>query len=140
MAAKTWDQDFRKKAIQASIRKMGADYRDAAFRHDGSFCLPVGERPIVAWTPGRFSLIAIVVGFALLIGGVVIITAAENKGGDAKPILMILACFCSLSGIATFFIPVKGDKLILRRMLGDRVWGKLNEFDCQSCVNSPRRK
>lgn len=136
MAAKTWDQDFRKAAIQASLRKLGPEYRDDPFRYDGSFCLPVGEKPVPFWTPGKFSLMALVVGFGLLILGVVIITAAEDSAGNMDPILAAVATLCSLSGIATFFIPVKGDKLILRRMLGDRVRSRVDKFDSDHIATS----
>ena len=136
MAAKTWDQDFRRGAIQASIRQLGDQSHDDPFDYEGSFCLPVGEKPITGWTPGRFSLIAIVVGFALLIAGVVIISKAEDAAGEVDPLLMTLATLCSLTGVATFFIPVKGDKLILRWMLGERVHSRMGDFDSDHIMSS----
>jgi hypothetical protein len=136
MAAKTWDQDFRKDAIQASIRNLGPEYRDDPFLYDGSFCLPVGEKPVVGWTPGRFSLIALVVGFTLMGAGVAVISAAEQAVGQVSPVVLTLAGLCSLSGFAMFFIPVKGDKLILRWMLGDRVRARLHECDVRHVLSS----
>ena len=66
MAAKTWETDFRSEAIRASIQKLGPEFRSDPFRYDGSFCLPVAERPIVGWSPGKISLIALAIGFALM--------------------------------------------------------------------------
>lgn len=139
MAARSWEDDFRKDAIKASIRKLGAEHRADPFRFDGSFCLPVAERPVTGWTPGRFSLIAMIVGFALLALGLVIVTAAEAMGAKNDLVLLSLAGFCSLSGIAAFFVPVKGDKLILRWLLGDRVRSRLHEFDSRCVMSSELR-
>lgn len=136
MAARTWDQDFRKEAIQASIRKLGPEYRDDPFLYDGSFCLPVAEKPVVGWTPGRFSLIALVVGFVLMGAGAAIISAAEEAAAQVDPLVLTLAGLCSLAGFAMFFIPIKGDKLILRWMLGDRVRSRLQEFDARQVMSS----
>lgn len=136
MAARTWDEDFRKDAIKASIRNLGPEYRDNPFLYDGSFCLPVGENPAPFWTPGKFSLIALVIGFALLAGGAAIVSAAETLDGEVDPVLLTLAALCSLSGFAMFFIPVKGDRLILRWMLGDRVRSRLDEFDVRHVMSS----
>ena len=43
MAAKTWDKDFRNKAILASIQKLSAEHREDPFQSDESFCVPVRE-------------------------------------------------------------------------------------------------
>ncbi len=79
MAAKTWEKDFRYPAIQASIRLLGDGYYDDPFRFPGSFCIPVAEKPIVGWTPGRVSLIAIVVGFLLLAAGALLAATTNDK-------------------------------------------------------------
>jgi hypothetical protein len=121
MAAKTWETDFRFPAIRASIRALGNAYHDDPFAFPGSFCTPVAEKPVVGWTPGRITLIAIILGFALLIGGAMLGARAEKQrpGADSDCVLAVAAC-CSLLGIVTFFLPAKLDRQIICRLLGDR--------------------
>ncbi|MBD3672114.1 MAG: hypothetical protein HUJ26_01195 [Planctomycetaceae bacterium] len=128
MAAKTWEIDFRKDAIRASIQKLGPDQRENPFATDESFCVPVGEKPIPFWTPGKISLICIVIGFVFLVAGAVIISFAENQNGPGQVLLTIVGVSCSLSGFLTFFIPAKGDRMIISRMIGERARDKVESF------------
>lgn len=119
MAAKTWEADFRYPAIQASIPQIREGYLDDPFRFDGSFCLPVAERPAVGWTPGKIMLIVLVIGFALLGAGAFLASRAE-RNPNASVALMIAAAVCSLSGIASFFVPVKFDRYVISWLIGNR--------------------
>ena len=47
--------------------------RDDPFSHPGSFCLPVGRKPFVGWTLGRFMLLMTCLSLALGIGGFLIL-------------------------------------------------------------------
>jgi hypothetical protein len=114
MAAKTWETDFRFPAIQVSLRMLGDAYGLEPFQFRGSFCIPVAERPVVGWTPGRVSLIAIVVGLGLLgVGGLLAWLA------DGAVVLAVATC-CSLSGILTFVAPLKLDRYIVSWLIGNR--------------------
>lgn len=128
MAAKTWETDFRKDAIRASLQKLGPEHRENPFETDESFCVPVGEKPVPFWTPGKISLICIVIGFVLLAAGAIIVSYAENQQGPKQTLLIILGACCSLSGFLTFFIPAKGDRLIISRMIGERALDKVETF------------
>ena len=81
----------------------------------------MGEKPVPFWTPGKISLIILVIGFALLAAGAIIISFAEKQLGLQQTLLTILGVSCSLSGFLAFFIPAKGDRLIITRMIGHRV-------------------
>jgi len=121
MAARSWETDFRFSAIQASARVLGDAHRLDPFQFPGSFCLPVAERPIVGWTPGRVSLIAIILGFTLLGAGVLLATTADNAKTDAGGMVMLaIAACCSFSGILTFFVPAKLDRQIVSWLIGGR--------------------
>ena len=116
--AKTWETDFRYRAIQASIRHIPAANRDDPFSFDGSFCLPVGAKPLIGWTPGRTMLIAIFGGFALLAGGLGL--SKLNRGvANAGPLMMIEIC-CGVGGIATFFLPLVFYRQLVQRCIGER--------------------
>ena len=86
MAARTWEADFRYPAIQASIPLIRDGYLDDPFRFDGSFCIPVAERPAVGWTPGKIMLIFLVLGFALLGTGAYLGAQAERIRGEDGPV------------------------------------------------------
>ncbi|MCA9026325.1 MAG: hypothetical protein KDA86_14050 [Planctomycetaceae bacterium] len=116
MAAKTWEQDFRYPAIQTSIRALSHDHFDDPFEYPGSFCLPVAERPLVGWSPGRITLIALVLGFALLAAGAWLASIAEKQNG----LLLVIGGCCSLSGMLMFFLPLKLDRQIIGWMMGKR--------------------
>jgi hypothetical protein len=122
MAAKTWEADFRYPAIQASRTVLGRLREDEdMFNLPASFCVPVAEKPVVGWTPGRMMLIALVMGFLLLGSGVFLATVAEKKMDDAaKAGVMTLAVCCTLSGILMFFLPVVCDRYIMCWLIGDR--------------------
>lgn len=121
MAAKTWEMDFRFAAIQASIRKLREADPLNPFDAPVSFCIPVAQRPLVGWTPGRLTMIALVLGFVLLIAGAVLASMAErDRLGIDQSIGMALAACCSISGISMFFVPLKLDRQIIRFLLGER--------------------
>lgn len=124
MAAKTWEADFRYPAIQASRIVLNKFREDDVFKVPASFCIPVAEKPVVGWTPGRIMLIAIVLGFILLGAGVGMATLAEKQQDDtAKAAITTLAVCCSLSGMAMFFLPLACDRHIMNWLIGDRGYG-----------------
>lgn len=123
MAARTWEDDFRYPAITASMKLIREGYLDDPFRCQASFCIPVVGRPAVGLTPGKITLFALVLGFALLGGGVWLGTIAAPKGGpkgQENIPLMIAALTCSLSGIAVFFSPACFDRHIVGWLIGER--------------------
>jgi len=121
MAAKTWETDFRYPAIKASIRAIGEGYFDDPFAFPGSFCTPVAERPLLGWTPGKITLVMLVLGFALLIGGALLGSTAERAGpGAGNTGLMVVAVCCSVGGIITFFVPSKFHRQIVSWLIGAR--------------------
>ena len=87
MAAKTWDDDFRKDAIEASLQKLGDEYRDDPFRYDGSFCLPVGEKPNQYWTPFWIRVYVAVTGLVCVIGIAGYIVACSVLGMNVPDLL-----------------------------------------------------
>jgi len=136
MAAKTWDKDFRNKAILASIQKLSAEHREDPFQSDESFSVPVRETPVPYWTPGKISLIFLVIGFVFLALGAIIVSFAENQADKMQPLLIALGATCSLSGFLMFFIPAKGDRLIISRMIGDRVRSKSESFERKDILSA----
>lgn len=121
MAAKTWETDFRYPAVQASIHALGDAHHDDHFNYPGSFCIPVGKKPISGWTPGRVSLIAIILGFALLGTGIWICTAyAKQVPDDSKTAILLLGTCCWISGTIVFMLPAKLDRPIICSILGKR--------------------
>lgn len=123
MAAKTWEQDFRYGGITASVGLVGPEYDDDPFSYPGSFCLPIAERPIIGITPGKVMIAAMFLGFALLIGAIMLIsTVPDGKELDTWPstIKLIVSCLIGLSGIGCFFVPLVFDGFLIGKMLGDR--------------------
>ena len=121
MAAKTWEKDFRYRAMQASVKKFEPTMPEDLYEIQESFCVPVGERPVSGWTPGKTFLLAIVLGFALLLGGVLILSAVDEEAQDIKStVLTTLAVCCSLSGIAMFFVPLMFDRKLVAWCTGER--------------------
>jgi len=119
VAAKTWDADFRYPAIQASIPQIREGHLDDPFSFDGSFCIPVAKRPAVGWTPGKIMLIVLVLGFALLGAGAFLASQAE-RNPQSSLMLGIAAAVCSLSGMASFFVPLKFDRYVISWLIGNR--------------------
>ncbi len=113
MAAKTWEKDFRYPAIRASIREMQATDCDDPFELPSSLCIPVAEKPVMGWTPGKIWLIALVLGFVGL--GMGAWLASKEQTGP-----LIAGVCCSLSGMAMFFMPMYADRAIIRGLIGDR--------------------
>ncbi|MDB4637349.1 MAG: hypothetical protein P8M30_10420 [Planctomycetaceae bacterium] len=136
MSAKTWDKDFRKDAIRASIQKMKPEEREDPFQTDESFCIPVRETPVPFWTPGKVSLIFLLIGFVFLGLGAVIVSYAEKRVDHLQPVLIALGVACSLSGFLKFFVPAKGDRLIISRMIGERARRKIESFDRKASISA----
>lgn len=120
MAAKTWEEDYRFPAIQSSIRQIGAEPPADLFQFPGSFCLPVGQKPLPGLTPGWIMIVFLVLGFAGLLGGVLIMTVVDKLQGPMAGVVLAVAACTSLSGMAMFFVPLKLDRQIVRWLLGDR--------------------
>lgn len=119
MAAKKWELDFRFPAIEASMELIRNGRLDDPFQSPFSFCIPVNHRPAVGWTPGKITLIFLILGFAGLGGGAWLASIAE-KNGQANAGLLALGVCLSLSGMAAFFVPTKFDRFIIRWILGER--------------------
>jgi hypothetical protein len=121
MAGKTWDTDFRRDAVRESIGQIGDVKGTDLFAFPGSFCVPVGPRPIARWNPGKVMLVALVFGFLLLFAGAGIASVSEKQEeGPGSTLLLIVAGGCSLSGIAMMFLTIKCDRQILRWLIGQR--------------------
>ena len=114
MAAKTWETDFRGEAVLASLAIMPPKHAAEPDESGLSYCLPVHEKPIVGWTPGKITLAALILGFALLIAGAVIVSLANEE-----PVLTAIGAICSLAGFVCFWA-YAFDRFILRRLLGQR--------------------
>jgi hypothetical protein len=124
MAARTWEDDFRYPAIQASMNLIrDGGYLDDPFRCPSSFCIPVAKKPAVGLTPGKISLFAVVMGFLLLGSGAVLASIAvpQNapKAQENIPLLCV-AGFSSLCGLGCFFIPLCLDRQIVGWLIGER--------------------
>jgi hypothetical protein len=134
MPAKTWDADFRYAAIRASIRALGERYRTDPFLYPGSFCLPVDERPIVGWGPGRFMLVALVVGFPLLLaGGVIAKFGGRLALGESK---MTVATWCSVTGMLVIVLPLVLYGAMVRWLLGERAGALLRRAPMAKSMTS----
>jgi hypothetical protein len=138
MPAKTWDDDFRKDAIDASLQKLGDEYLDDPFQYDGSFCLPVGEKPNQGWgwTPfwiGGYVFLAIFVLEAAVII-YVIVCFAHGINPFNWIVLLIPGGMLAGSGVHQFLISRRGEKLILGRLLKDRLHTRLEEFDTEHVI------
>lgn len=120
MAAKTWEDDFRYSAIQASIHRIRESGAKDPLDYEGSFCVPVAQKPAVGWTPGKISLVLLVLGFACLASGAGLATLAERMDGPQSAAVLAIGVCLSLSGFAMFFVPSKFDKQIIRFLVGDR--------------------
>ena len=89
--------------------------------YPGSFCVPVAPRPAVGLTPGKLTLILLVVGFWFLGGAAYLASVAEElKPGEGGTALLAGAACLSLTGFLTFFVPAKLDKLLIRWLIGQR--------------------
>ena len=118
MAAKTWSDDFRSSAINSSISRLPDRNEDDVFGWPSSFCLPVSDRPVVGFTPGKLTLILLALGFVLL-GLAVWLTGNED---DPAAWRMILAAASGISGMACFFAPAVFAKQIAFLFLQQRGW------------------
>jgi hypothetical protein len=146
MAAKTWETDFRYLAICESIKEFGNEHGDDLFSFPGSLCVPVAKKPVVGWTPGRIFLICLVLGFALLGGGVVIIGKAERdagRGNGNNAVAVSIGACLSIAGVACFFLPVTLDRLIMKLVLGSRGTGlarRRGDILCAEISDTDRTK
>lgn len=119
MPARTWDDDFRRDAIEASLKALPDRDRDDPFASDLSFCVPAQRRLNAGLSPGLIGLAFLVAGFAAMGLGAWIALGADEKNPEWGK--LILAATCTLTGFACFLIPTKGDRLIYRWLLGDRL-------------------
>ena len=123
MAAKSWDKDFRYKAIQESIKIVRSERPGDLFDCPRSFCVPLAEKPVVGWTPGKLFIIFLVMGFVFLIGAAVIVGIAEqdtNRPPLLRSFLLIAGTVMGFAGMGCFFVPATMDRLIMRLLLGSR--------------------
>lgn len=123
-----WSKDFRYPAIQASMNLV-EHHRGNYIDHDSfSFCLPVSEKPIVAWvTPGRIALLFVVLGLAGLIAGaaIALLVDIEDKRNWAWTIIALACCG---AGILTLFCPVLFQKHINQFCIGERASNLLSKM------------
>lgn len=133
MPAKTWDDDFRKDAIDASVRKLGDEFLDDPFRYDGSFCLPVGETPKQGWSPIWIRGCVYLASFVL---EVIILLSIFVYGIDGSFRVMYLFFAVMLAGIGSekLLTSRAGETFILRRLLKDRVRTRLEEFAAEQVI------
>jgi hypothetical protein len=66
MAAKTWSDDFRIDAINASMAMFPGEIPSDIQDCGRSFCLPTRERPMMGFTPGKLMFVFLVLSFALM--------------------------------------------------------------------------
>ena len=146
MAAKTWEADFRYPAIRESMKVVRNAGASDIFSCPSSLCVPIANRPIVGWTPGRIFLIALVLGFALMFGGAVVVSMAEQanlRGNGNQVILTVIGACLSLSGLACFILPLKMDRFIMKVLLGQRgteIALHPGELLCAELSNADRTK
>jgi len=120
MAAKSWEADFRYDAIQASIKLLEGDDRQNLFAIPRSFCIPVASKPIVGWTPGRITLISLVLGITLLVGAAYLASQSEKPGQQTSGVAVLITVCMGIAGIACFFAPVVFDRHIMSMLTGSR--------------------
>jgi hypothetical protein len=146
MAAKTWDTDFRYQAIQESMKRIRSESTDDIFRSKSSFCIPVANRPIVGWTPGKLFLVFLVLGFVLLIAAAIVVGVAgrnPNLGDNSKTMAIVLSVTMGLGGMTCFFVPVLFDRLLMRLLIGSRgseLVSQPGEVLCAEISNNDRSK
>lgn len=115
-----WESDFRYPAMQASMIVAEHCAEADVFDITSSFCLPVSEKPVVSWvTPGRITLMFLILGLAGLICGA-IISSQIDEGNPLNGVWLSLAACSSLSGFCCFFIPMLVQKHIIKWCIGDR--------------------
>ncbi len=119
MAAKSWETDFRYAAIQASLKLFTDDIPADVHSLPRSFVLPIAARPVIGFTPGKLTLVLLVVGFAFL-GMAVWIMPGDKKGDPGDPVLVTLAVLCTLSGMGCFFVPAIFSRSIASWFVGTR--------------------
>lgn len=136
MPAKTWDEDFRNEAIEASVRKLGEVYLDDPFSYDGSFCLTVGERPRQGWTPFWIRGCVYLTSFVLEVSIMVYIISCFVVGIDVafRVIFLIPSVMLASIGIEQLLVSRTGECFILRRLMKDRVQTRLEEFDAEHMI------
>lgn len=146
MAAKTWDADFRYRAIQESIQVIRSENTGEPFRSRSSFCIPIANKPIVGWTPGRLFIIFLVLGFVLLIAAAIIAGIAErdpNLGDNQKTLAIVLSSVMGVGGMACFFTPVLLDQFLMRLLIGSRgaeLVSRPGRILCAEISNNDRSK
>src|SRR5690606_23220769 len=119
MAAKSWEADFRYPAIQESMKIIREERPDDIFDCSHSLCIPVGNRPVIGWTPGKIFIIDLALGFVLL-GAAAFVTSGSNDANGENPAIIALGAVLGLSGMACFFLPAMADRFIMRLLTGAR--------------------
>lgn len=121
MAAKTWEADFRYAAIKESIERIGDRVSDDPLESNFSLCLPIAARPMIGLTPGKITLVFLVLGFAFLIGGVGLMSLGKRfDNGRHEGVFVIMGVCSSLSGMLCFFAPQILQFRINRWLIGQR--------------------
>jgi hypothetical protein len=121
MAAKTWEADFRYPAIKQSIQRISNQVSDDPFDSHFSLCLPIAARPMIGLTPGKVTLVFLVLGFLFLIGGVGFMSLGKRfDNGQYEGAFTALGACSSLSGMLCFFTPQFLQFRINRWLIGDR--------------------
>ena len=118
--ANQWQNDFRYEAIQASVSCVNEYPEQDPFDLPFSFCLPVAEKPIVAWiTPGRIMIVFLVLGLAGLFAGAATVSIVEENHKHAN-FWLALGCGCSLTGFVCLLLPIVFQTLITSWCIGPR--------------------
>lgn len=121
MAAKTWEADFRYPAIKQSIERIGDEVSDDPLQANFSLCLPIAARPMIGLTPGKVTLVFLLLGFLFLIGGVGLMALGQRfDNGQHEGAFTTLGVCSSLAGMLCFFTPQILQFRINRWLIGQR--------------------
>lgn len=123
MAARTWDDDFRKDAIDASLQKLGDEYLDDPFRYDGSFILPVTGKPGTPLVWIKMSLwipifICCALGAWFFFHGLKDVPISDPSGLDLLMVVGGVLCLVCAQGIIVFLLV--GDRYLVTWYIGER--------------------
>lgn len=121
MAAKQWNDDFRSDAIMESIAMFPGEIPEDVHDSGQSFCLPMRDRPMIGFTPGKLMLVVLVLGFALMGLAAWVISRVDIDADDPGSTLTIVgAMMLGLTGFMCFFVPAIFDKPVAKCFLGSR--------------------
>ena len=115
-----WKRDFRYEAIRASISRASQFPDSDPFDLPFSFCLPVAEKPIVAWiTPGRIVIVFLVLGMAGILGGAITVSIFDENHKHVN-FWLAVGCSFSLTGFICLLTPILLQDFIISWGVGDR--------------------